>query len=130
MLGCFSQSCKLSQQNPLSKWDIYYLQMKFVVWGLLLCEHFYCFIFAVIMSLLLQVLMMSIKMFHCMWRHILLTVEKKPLSALPQLHRHCRTTAYQIMNVRSTHNQHITGQWIIKHSIINLNIIWYIWSRF
>jgi len=98
--------------------------------GLLLCEHFYYFIFAVIMSLLLQVLMMSIKVFHCMWRHMLLTVEKKTLSALPQLHRHCRTTAYQVMNVRSTHNQHITGQWIIEHSIINLNRIWYIWSRF
>jgi len=74
--------------------------------------------------------MIGIKVLHCMWRHMLLIVEKKPLSALPQLYRHCRTTEYQIMNVRSTHNQHITGQWIIEHSIINLNRIWYIWSRF
>jgi len=82
------------------------------------------------MSLLLQALMMSIKVFHRMWRHILLPVEKKPLFAVPQLHRHCRTTEYQVMNVRSTHNQHVTGQCIIEHSIINLNRIWYIWSRF
>jgi len=103
--------------------------MKFVVWGLFLYEHFYYFILAV-MSVLLQALMMSIKVFNCMWRHMLLTVEKKPLSTVPKLHRHCRTTEYQVMNVRSTHNQHVTGQWIIKHSIINLNRIWYIWSRF
>jgi hypothetical protein len=82
------------------------------------------------MSLLLQALMMSIKMFHCMWRHMLLTVEKKPLSALPLLHRHCSTNEYQVMCVRSAHNQQVTGQWIIKHSTINLNRIWYVWSIF
>jgi hypothetical protein len=80
------------------------------------------------MSLLLQALMMNIKVFHCMWRHMLLTVENKALSALPLLHRHCRTTEYQVICVRSTHNKHVTGQWIIEHSIINLNRIWYIWS--
>ena len=96
----------------------------------LLCEPFYCFILAVFISLLLQDLMMKRQVFHCTWRHMLLTVEKKASSALPLLHRHCRTTDYQIMCVRATHNKHVTGQLIINHSIINLKRIWYIWRLY
>lgn len=94
------------------------------------CVNPFSFILAVFISLLLQDLMMKRQVFHCTWRHMLLTVEKKALSALPLLHRHCRTTDYQIMCVRATHNKHVTGQSIINHSIINLKRIWYIWRLY
>lgn len=126
----FLQNYKPSQQNPTSKWEVHHLKMKVVSWGLLLCQHFYYFIVAVFMSLVLQDLVTKRQMFHCMWRHVLLTVEKKPLYGLPLPHRPCRRTDSQIMCVRSSHSKHVTGQRIIKHSIINLKRIWYTWRLY